>query len=51
MMHEYVMNIVQVLWDLLQYGQKWYMHHIHKNLLNENGLPHTAADFFLILEM
>ena len=27
-----------------QYSQEWYVRRVHKNLLNENGLPHTVAE-------
>ena len=29
-----------------QYSQEWYVRQVHKNLLNKNGLPYTAAELY-----
>ena len=29
-----------------QYSQEWYVYQVHKNLMNKNGLPYTAAELY-----
>ena len=31
-----------------QYSQEWYVRQVHKNLLNKNGLPYTAAELYAL---
>ena len=30
-----------------QYSQKWYVRHVHENLLHEYGLPHTGSEWYV----